>query len=56
MKNKPKVVKKKECLNLQHDFKHLKRYGRADWRCPICGENVMLLLVFAQEVGIDLTK
>lgn len=48
--------KKKVCKNLNHDFKHLKRYGRADWRCPKCGKNVMLLLFFAYEAGIDLTK
>ena len=48
--------KKKECGIMEHDFKHLKRFGRADWRCPKCGKNVMLLLVFAQESGIDLTK
>jgi ribosomal protein L37AE/L43A len=51
-----KTKKKFDCKNLQHDFKHLKRYGRADWRCPKCGENVMLLLVYAYEAGIDLTK
>lgn len=47
---------KKDCETLNHDFKHLKRYGRADWRCPKCEENVMLLLVFASQAGIDLTK
>ena len=54
----PKTIKqpKKTCLALNHDFKNLKRYGRADWRCPKCGINVMLLLVFAEQSGIDLTK
>lgn len=47
---------KKSCENLDHDFKHLKRYGRADWRCPKCGDNVMLLIVLAQQAGIDLTE
>ena len=46
----------KKCDTLNHDFKHLKRFGRADWRCPKCGENVMLLLVYAYQAGIDLTK
>ena len=50
------IDKKFDCKNLQHDFKHLKRFGRADWRCLKCGENVMLLLVFASQVDIDLTK
>lgn len=48
--------RKKTCDTLNHDFKHLKRFGRADWRCPKCGENVMLLLVYAYQAGIDLTK
>lgn len=52
--NKNKEEKKCEVMN--HDFKHLKRFGRADWRCPKCGENVMLLLVYAYKAGIDLTK
>ena len=54
----PKTIKqpKKTCSVLNHDFKNLKRYGRADWRCPKCGINVMLLLVFAEQSGIDLTK
>ena len=47
---------KKKCKNFNHDFKNLKRYGRADWRCPRCGENVILLLVLAQQTGIDLTQ
>lgn len=47
---------KKECEVFNHDFKHLKRYGRADWRCPKCGKNVMILLVYAYDAGIDLTK
>lgn len=47
---------KKDCGVTEHDFKHLKRFGRADWRCPKCGKNVMLLLVYAQQAGIDLTK
>lgn len=46
----------KECEVFDHDFKHLKRFGRADYRCPKCGKNVMLLIVYAQEAGIDLTK
>jgi len=45
-----------ECNDFNHDFKHLKRYGRADWRCPKCDTNVMLLLVTAQQAGIDLTE
>mgnify|MGYP001608290588 CR=1 FL=1 len=48
--------KKKKCSAFDHDFKNLKRYKRADWRCPRCGYNVMLLLVFASEAGVDLTK
>lgn len=44
---------KKLCKNLQHDFKNLKRFGRADWRCPKCGDNVMLLLLYMYEAGID---
>lgn len=51
-----KSKKIKECGVMEHDFKHLKRFGRADWRCPKCGNNVMLLLVFAQQSGIDLTE
>lgn len=30
--------------------------GRADYRSPKCGENVMLLLVFAADANVDLTK
>lgn len=45
-----------KCGVSDHDFKHLKRYGRADWRCPKCQENVMILLVLAADAGIDLTK
>lgn len=52
----PRAEKKKDCDTLEHDFKHLKRFGRADHRCPICGKNVMLLLVYASQAGIDLTK
>lgn len=52
----PNKTQQKKCEGLDHDFKNLKRHGRADWRCPKCGENVMLLLVFAHEAGIDLTK
>jgi hypothetical protein len=51
-----KGEKEFDCKNFNHDFKNLKRRGRADWRCPLCGENVMLLLVFAADAGIDLTK
>ncbi len=47
---------KNDCGVMDHDFKHLKRYGRADYRCPKCSKNVMLLLVFAAEAGLDLTK
>ena len=47
--------KKEKCEVMEHDFKHLKRFGRADWRCPKCGENVMLLLVYAYQAGIYLT-
>ncbi len=43
------------CETLDHDFGNLRRFGRADWRCPKCGENVMLLLVLAADAGIDLT-
>lgn len=50
------MTKKKECDTFEHDFKHLKRYGRADYRCPKCGVNVMLLLFFASEAGVDLAK
>lgn len=39
-----------------HDFKNLKRMGRADYRCPRCGKNVMMLLVLAKDAGIDLTE
>lgn len=48
--------KLKKHTSLEHDFTNLKRYGRADWRCRGCGENVMILLVLAQEAGIDLTE
>lgn len=44
------------CKDYTHDFKHLKRVGRADWRCPKCNDNVMFLLVTAYEAGIDLTE
>ena len=46
----------KKCDILCHDFKNLVRHGRADWRCPKCGENVMLLLVYATQAGLDLTE
>jgi len=48
--------KRKECKIFDHDFKNLIRKGRADWRCPKCGKNVMILLVYAEQAGIDLTK
>jgi len=53
---KTKKKERKICGVMDHDFKHLVRKGRADWRCPKCSQNVMLLLVFAHEAGIDLTK
>jgi hypothetical protein len=52
----PIQTENRKCKTLEHDFKHLKQYGWADWRCPKCGENVMLLLVFAYDAGIDLTN
>jgi hypothetical protein len=51
-----KETMKFDCKNLQHDFKHLKRCGRANWQCPVCKKDVILLLVLAHESGIDLTK
>ena len=53
---KKKVAKTGKCENLDHDFKNLIHKGRADWRCPKCGDNVILLLVYAYDAGIDLTK
>lgn len=44
------------CETLEHDFKHLIRRGRANYECPRCGENVMILLTFAYKAGIDLTE
>jgi predicted RNA-binding Zn-ribbon protein involved in translation (DUF1610 family) len=32
-----------------HDYEHPIRKGRADYRCPKCGENIMLMLVFIAE-------
>jgi len=56
MSKKTSKEERVECGPFDHDFKHLIRKGRADYRCPKCNENVMLLLVFAQDAGIDLTK
>ena len=50
----PKTTKSvKKC---KHDYENLKRCGRADWRCPKCGDDVMLELAVAYEAGVDLTK
>ncbi len=35
------------------DFKNAKRYGRADYRCPNCGKQLMLEMVLMTEAGID---
>lgn len=56
MKSPNLKAPKKECEVFEHDFKNLKRFGRADWRCPLCGKNVMILLVYASDAGIDLTE
>jgi len=33
----------------KHDYKNPKRFGRADWRCSLCGKNIMLELVLIQD-------
>ena len=38
------------------DFKNAKRYGRADWRCPNCGKQLILEMVLMADAGIDYTK
>lgn len=50
------MTKKKECELFEHDFKNLIRRGRATAFCPKCDTDVMLLLVYALDAGIDLTK
>ena len=41
---------KKECKTC--DFKNAVRFGRADWRCPNCGRQLMLELVLMFEAGL----
>lgn len=53
---KKEILVKKECEIFEHDFKHLTRKGRATAFCPKCGKDVMLLLVYALDTGLDLTK
>ena len=45
----------KECKTIC-DFKNAVRYGRADWRCPICGRQLMLDMVLMADTGIDYTR
>lgn len=46
---------KKPCDTFKHDFKHLIRKGYTAI-CPKCGKDVMILLVYALQAGIDLTE
>lgn len=41
------------CKDLNHDFKHAIRKGRANYVCPVCGDQLMLLMLFMFEAGID---
>ena len=43
---------KKPCK--QCDFENAIRFGRADWRCPKCGRNLMLEIVLMSQAGIKL--
>lgn len=43
-------MSKKECK--QCDFKNAIRHGRADWRCPRCGRQLMLEMVFMADADI----
>ena len=43
----------KECENLEHDFRHAVRKGRANYICPLCGAQLMLLMVFMYEADIN---
>lgn len=35
------------------DYGNAIRYGRADWRCPRCGRQLMLEIVLMYDVGIN---
>jgi len=45
-----------QCTGLNHDFEHLIRRGRAHYECPKCGEDVTMMLLLAEQAGIDLTN
>ena len=40
-------------MNCEHDFVNAKRFGRADWRCQLCGENVFMVMLFLYEAGVN---
>lgn len=48
----PEVVKRCEVC----DYENAVRYGRADWRCPNCGRQLMLELVLMRDASIELDK
>ena len=37
---------KKEC---EHDYDNAKRIGRANYRCPKCGEDISLEVILIEE-------
>ena len=41
----------KECKTC--DFKNAIRKGRADWRCPKCGRQLMLDMVFMTDADVN---
>jgi predicted RNA-binding Zn-ribbon protein involved in translation (DUF1610 family) len=44
-------MQQKECETC--DYENAVRHGRADWRCPVCGRQLMLELVLMYEAGIN---
>ena len=46
---KEQVAKQEEENCKECDYKNAVRHGRADWRCPDCGRNLMLELVLMRE-------